>query len=179
VDILVELVHYRNYAEIEERLRRKSFTNDTESKVICRYRVKGIVVDVMPTGANALGFTNSWYETGYATAMAYSLDDTCTIRVFQPAYFLASKMEAFANRGGGDGRLSSDFEDIVYILNNRTSIWQELKNADPAVVIYLKKQFTILLKNEHIDEWLSVHLDLSEQARARTILGELKLFVGN
>jgi len=146
VDILVELVHYRDYAEIEDRLRKKGFSNDTESKVICRYRVKGIVVDVMPTGANALGFTNSWYDKGYATAMTYSLDERHAIRVFQPAYFLASKMEAFKNTGGGDGRWSPDFEDIVFILNNRTKIWQELKNDDPQVSIYLKKEFGTLLK---------------------------------
>lgn len=60
VDILVELTHYRDYAAIEERLRSKGFTNDTESGVICRYRVRGIIVDVMPTGENTLGFTNSW-----------------------------------------------------------------------------------------------------------------------
>ena len=87
VDILVELVHYRDYAEIEDRLRKKGFSNDTESKVICRYRVKGIVVDVMPTGANALGFTNSWYDKGYATAMTYSLDERNAIRVFNRLIF--------------------------------------------------------------------------------------------
>ena len=31
------------------------------------------------------------------------------------------------NRGGGNGRWSSDFEDIVYVLNNRNSIWEELR----------------------------------------------------
>ncbi len=55
VNILVELLHYRDYAVIEERLRSKGFTNDTESGVICRYRVRDIIVDVMPTGENTLG----------------------------------------------------------------------------------------------------------------------------
>jgi hypothetical protein len=177
VDILVELLHYRNYADIEERLRSKGFTNDTESGVICRYRVQGIIVDVMPTGKNTLGFTNSWYEKGYATAMTHTFSEHYNIRIFQPVYFLASKIEAFNNRGGGDGRWSSDFEDIVYILNNRNSIWEELHIVDKEVKAWLKEQFRLLLENEHIGEWISVHLEQNEQSRLRIITRELIEFV--
>lgn len=177
VDILVELIHHQGYAAIEERLRSKGFTNDIESGVICRYRVQGIIVDVMPTGENILGFTNSWYEQGYATAVPYALDEHYRIRIFQPVYFLATKMEAFNNRGGGDGRWSSDFEDLVYILNNRNAIWDELQTADTVVKAYLKEQFRLLLENEYFDEWISVHLERSEQRRLRMIIGRLTEFV--
>jgi len=179
VDILVELMHYQDYAAIEERLRSKGFTNDTESGVICRYRVRGIIVDVMPTGKNILGFTNSWYEQGYATSVTHVLDEHYSIKIFQPVYFLATKMEAFNNRGGSDGRWSSDFEDIVYVLNNRNSIWKELQAADTAVKAYLKDQFRLLLENEYCGEWISVHLENNEQRRVRTIIGELTAFVSN
>lgn len=56
-------------------------------------------------------------------------------------------MEAFRNRGGGDGRWSSDFEDIVYVLNNRTRIWKELFESDEIVKHYLKEQFKALHVN--------------------------------
>jgi predicted nucleotidyltransferase len=148
VDILVELMHYHDYAAIEERLRSKGFTNDTESGVICRYRVQGIIVDVMPTGENTLGFSNSWYEQGFTTAITHSLYEDYHVKIFQPVYFLATKMEAFNNRGGGDGRWSSDFEDIVYILNNRNSIWKELQTADNEVKSWLQEQFRLLLEND-------------------------------
>ena len=176
VDILVELMHYRDYAAIEERLRSKGFTNDTESGIICRYRVQGIIVDVMPTGENTLGFTNSWYEQGYATAVTHALDEHYSIKIFHPVYFLATKMEAFNNRGDGDGRWSSDFEDIVYVLNNRNSIWEELQTSDTAVKAYLKEQFRFLLENEYFGEWISVHLEHNEQKRLRMIIGELTAF---
>ena len=177
VDILVELLHYRDYAAIEDKLRAKGFANDTESNVICRYQVRGITVDVMPTAENALGFTNPWYTQGYQTSMDCTIAPGYTVRIFQPVYFLASKMEAFKNRGGGDGRWSSDFEDIVYILNNRTTIWDELRAANEEASHYLKQEFGRLLANEYIDEWISVHLEHSEQARIRTILGELDAWV--
>jgi hypothetical protein len=177
VDILVEILHYRDYAAIEERLRSKGFVNDAASGVICRYQVRGIVVDVMPTGENALGFTNPWYQAGFATSMEYILEEGYTIRIFHPIYFLASKLEAFKDRGGGDGRWSSDFEDIVFVLNHRTTIWQEVRAAEGSVRDFLRKEMEELLQNKYIDEWISVHLEQGEQKRLRTILGELESFV--
>jgi len=177
VDILVELMHYNDYALVEEKLRLKGFINDSESGVICRYKVQGIIVDVMPTGENALGFTNNWYEPGYATAMTHILDENNNIKIFQPVYFLASKIEAFKDRGGGDGRWSSDFEDIVYVLNNRTTVWQEMQEAENKVKSYLKGEFRAFLDSDFIDEWISAHLEFYEQGRIRTILGELNTFV--
>ena len=41
------------------------FENDTESKVICRYKIQGIIVDIMPTGKDVLNFTNRWYIDGF------------------------------------------------------------------------------------------------------------------
>lgn len=109
--------------------------------------------------------------------MTDALDEHYIIKIFQPVYFLATKMEAFNNRGGGDGRWSSDFEDIVYVLNNRNSIWEELQAADAAVKAYLKEQFRLLLVNEYFGEWISVHLEQNEQRRLRMIIGELTTFV--
>jgi hypothetical protein len=61
VDIVVEIWSHREYAALEEQLRHMGFVNDQESRVICRYRVQGIIVDIMPTGENVLGFKNRWY----------------------------------------------------------------------------------------------------------------------
>ncbi|HEX9513239.1 MAG TPA: hypothetical protein VF939_22265 [Puia sp.] len=48
------MLHYKDYAAIEEKLRSKGFVNDVESGVICRYTIHGITVDVMPTSENIL-----------------------------------------------------------------------------------------------------------------------------
>lgn len=78
------------------------------------------------------------------------------------------------SRGGNDGRMSSDFEDIVFVLNNRRSIWDDLKNAPPLLKEYLRKQFTSLLSKDYMYEWISVHLDHSEQKRVSYILAGLQ-----
>jgi hypothetical protein len=141
VDILIELADYRGYAGLEDKLRKKGFVNDVESGVICRYIVKGIVVDVMPTAKGILGFSNRWYKEGFSTSIEHVLEEGYTIRIFQPVYFLAAKLEAFKDRGAGDGRTSRDFEDIIFVLNNRNKIWNEMAEAPALVKSYLKRSF--------------------------------------
>ncbi|MGO3164430.1 MAG: nucleotidyl transferase AbiEii/AbiGii toxin family protein [Sphingobacteriaceae bacterium] len=174
IDILIELVSYQGYADIEEKLRQKGFINDWESGVICRYKVQGIIVDVMPTSDRILGFSNKWYTPGFSNAIDYTLDEKHVIKIFSPPYFLATKLEAFKNRGHEDGRTSTDFEDIVYFLNNRSTIWEELKNTEPHLKTYIVDSFRDLLNNKYIDEWISVHLEYTEQERQYFILDSMQ-----
>ena len=177
VDVLIELIDYTGYAGVEDALRRKGFVNDVDSGIICRFKVQGITVDIMPTNQEVLGFTNRWYSEGFKNSMRVELDQDCVIQIFQPVYFIASKLEAFKGRGNGDGRMSSDFEDIVFILNNRTTIWDEMKNASASVRDYLIAEFKNLNERNYLFEWVSVHLDYSEQRRVSHIMGEIEQFV--
>lgn len=152
IDILVELAHYSGYAAVEEKLREKGFVNDVASGVICRYNIQGIIVDVMPTSDKILGFANRWYEEAFQHAEEVAIDKDYNIRIFSAPYFIATKLEAFKDRGDNDGRLSSDFEDIVYVLNNRSTIWQEMGAANKNLRKYLKNEFARLLANPYIDE---------------------------
>ncbi len=174
VDILIELLNYSGYADLEEALRKKGFQNDIESGIICRYKVQGIVVDVMPTRGKVLGFTNRWYEEGFVHSIQKDLGNDCIIRLFQPPFFIASKMEAFKGRGSGDGRLSSDFEDIVFVFNNRQAIWDEMQMCSPNLKHYLKTEFENLSKSNYLYEWVSAHLDYSEQRRTDFIIGGIE-----
>lgn len=177
VDIVVELLKYADYANIEDQLRKKGFVNDTESGVICRYKINGIIVDVMPTNENILGFNNQWYTDGFKNSVEYPLTENESVRIFSSVYFIASKLDAFNDRGNADGRTSSDFEDIVYMLNNRTVIWEEMKNAPAPVKTFLKEQFQKLVAEDHLYEWISVHLEYNEQRRVNYILGGLADFI--
>jgi hypothetical protein len=179
VDILVELVHYSGYAAIEEQLRKKGFVNDYESGVICRFKIQGIIVDVMPTSSTVLGFTNKWYEEGFGKPMEKRLDERLSIKLLGPVYFIASKMEAFKGRGGGDGRMSSDFEDMVYVLNNRNTIWDEIEKSPAHLRAYLKNEFQKISKEDFLYEWVSANLDYTEQKRTDFIVGGIEAFIGS
>lgn len=159
VDVVVEIATYgAGYTLLTEKLLQLGFMPDAASGVICRYLHKGLIVDVMPANADVLGFTNQWYKAGLANAVTYTIDPQHSIKIFSAPYFIASKLEAFHSRGGNDGRTSTDFEDIVYVMNNRPTLWDEMLQADAAVKQYLQAAFTTLLHNKYLDEWLMAHL---------------------
>ncbi len=179
VDVVLELVAYKNYAAVEVQLRAIGFVNDIHSKIICRYKYKGLLVDIMPTDEKVLGFSNKWYAPGFKLAIDFEIDKQHIVKIFPAAYFIASKLEAFKSRGKNDGRTSSDFEDIVFVLNNRNTIWKELPEADEIVKQYLTDEFSQLLPGNYIDEWIAVHLGYNDRQRGSFITGNLKEFVSN
>lgn len=122
VDCVIELATYGSLEEFEERLRKHKFVNDIESGVICRWKYKGETVDIMPDRESILGFTNQWYRPGFKNRIIYRLSDGTDINILPALYYLATKIEAIRGRGGEDLRLSHDFEDFIYVLNNRQDI---------------------------------------------------------
>jgi predicted nucleotidyltransferase len=178
VDIVVEILHYKDFAAIEEKLRTKGFVNDVESGVICRYIIRGIAVDIMPTSGTIFGFASKWYPEAYKNAVSVKLEESLSVRIFSAPYFLATKLDAFIDRGENDGRFSTDFEDIIHVLNNRLTVWEEMNRAKEQLKGYLKSEFKKLLEKKYIDEWISVHLEYSEQRRVGMIIGRMSEFIG-
>lgn len=145
---------------------------------MCRYQIQGLVVDVMPTEPSVLGFSNRWYPEGFRNAMDYPLDEQMTIRLLALPYFLATKLEAFLHRGGRDFRQSSDFEDIVYVLDNAPRLERQLREGSAEVQRYLQNTFETLLAHENFDEGVYSHLEPRYAfVRAGRIRGLLTDFV--
>ena len=141
VDVIIEILNYADRAKLEEKLRSIGFNHDIESGVICRYQIQGIIVDIMPTDDPSIGFTNKWYPEGYKQAVNYDIDEQCRVSILSAPYFIATKLEAFKSRGKSDGRTSHDFEDIIYVIENRQVIWDEINNTQAGVKAYLKNEF--------------------------------------
>ena len=88
---------------------------------------------------------------------------------------LASKLEAFNNRGGNDLRQSHDFEDIIYILDNNPDILNILSNSLEQVRVYIKSQFQSLYSRDDILEGIECTLPYSaESDRVEKILDILQ-----
>ena len=158
VDVVIELAAYNNYTQLEEELRNVGFENDKESGIICRYMVQGIIVDIMPTNSDVLGFSNRWYEEGFENAISIMLDDD-EVKIFSFPYFIATKLEAFKNRGNNDFRFSSDFEDIVYVLENNSNAENQLSNLPEQLKEYFSKTFQDLINQQDWEEGLYAHLE--------------------
>ncbi|MDQ3110928.1 MAG: hypothetical protein M3R17_13630 [Bacteroidota bacterium] len=176
VDVIIEILNYSDRAGLEEKLRLIGFSHDIESGVICRYRIKGIVVDIMPTNDPSIGFTNIWYPEGFEQAVDYKIDESSIIKILSAPYFIATKLEAHKDRGQNDGRTSQDFEDIIYILENRGVIWNEINNSDEGLKNYLRTEFRKLLKNPNLFEWIDCHVERGSPPASYLIMEELENF---
>lgn len=158
VDVVIELATYGGYAGIDEKLRKLGFKNDVASGVICRYQIKGVIVDIMPTEPQVVGFSNRWYPAGFANAIDVQLDDNNSIRTFSLPYFMATKWEAFKGRGKNDYRTSKDFEDLVYVWENVDNLEDQIEQASDDITEYLKEEFAKVITNEDFEEGLYAHL---------------------
>ena len=148
VDCIIEIHSKMAYYDLEEKLRKKGFKNDiySEKPLICRFIYEGIIVDVMPTDTSILGFSNKWYISGFKNKILCQLTKETTIYILSVEYYLATKFEALLGRGGTDLRISHDFEDIIYVVQNNEDLIKTIQSADLEVKKYLKLQFHKILK---------------------------------
>ncbi len=140
VDVVVAVVSYAEFTEIEAELRRIGFEQSLHSDdaPICRWSKEGLQVDVMPTKPEYIGFSKSeWFAEGFANAKEIILENGRTIAVFDVLHLIAVKVEAFADRGEGDLYASQDFEDIATVLDGNTEIWT-LLSANNAVARFVR-----------------------------------------
>ncbi len=180
VDCVIELSSKTAHAKLEDDLRALGFANDTsQGAPICRWVYKGILVDIMPSDPDVLGFSNMWYMEGIENKVSKTLPDITEIFVFPPAYYIAAKMEAHKGRGGSDLRQSHDFEDIIYILDNCSELLENITIANESVKAYLKEECSKLLKNEGLTEGIESALPYGSEEEATEIIIELIQKIAN
>lgn len=148
VDCVVEITSRAEYYNFSNLLRTLGLQETKESGApLCRWQYEGISIDVMPCDESVLGFSNRWYKPGIANSIRYQLPSGRQILIFSTPYLLASKIEAFIGRGGGNFYFSSDIEDIVALLDGRFSLFEEVQQADYEVKAFLSEWFRAELAN--------------------------------
>lgn len=123
------------YFRIEEVVASRGFKRDATSDVICRWvhRESGLLFDLMPVRQDVLGFSNRWYAYAVQTAKPVELGEGLTIRCASAVAFVATKLEAFVDRGAGDFLASHDLEDVLNIVEGREQLVAEMAVAPPAL----------------------------------------------
>lgn len=169
VDVITEVGTLAEYHRLSERLRQKGFAEDQSPDApICRWVAAGVVLDIMPTNEEILGFGNEWYRPALAAATKLSLPSGRTIKMVTAPYFLATKLAAFDNRGRGDFMMSHDMEDIVAVLDGRPELVDELQHVDDELRVYLATRFGELLANEDFLTAVPGHLQGGAASPDRT-----------
>ena len=146
VDLVARVTALSQYHKLEEVFTQLGFERDmTADAPICRWRYRGIAVDLMPTDPNILGFANRWYGLAMETAQRVSLPSGIAIRLISGPAFIATKFEAFADRGQGDLLASHDLEDIINVFASRTRILDEVAHSPADLRGYLADRCRELL----------------------------------
>ena len=177
VDVIVEIASRGDYYRLAESLRAAGFSEDTrEGAPVCRWLVEGIAVDVMPTDAGILGFSNQWYQQALENSVVQQVSDHMAIRLVTAPYFLATKIDAFHNRGADDYIASHDMEDIITLLDGRPEIVDEVRNVPEDVKIFLSKKFGEFLNNRSFLDALPGHLlpDSASQQRVPILMERIR-----
>jgi hypothetical protein len=156
VDVTINLINYTAWVQMQERLAELGFSPDPEGHAICSYLYRGIPVDIMASEEGPLGGGNKWYKIGYDNLWIKKVREE-TINILSAPCFLATKFEAFNGRSG-DYRASHDFEDIIYVLDNRTTIIEEIKNDHPEIIQFLKEEFTRVSASLSFEEIITCHV---------------------
>jgi hypothetical protein len=179
VDCVIEVTSTASYYKFADKLRQIGIQEcQEEGAPLCRWQRQDLILDIMPTEPSVLGFSNSWYKSGIATAIPHTLPSGQQIWIFSIAYLLASKIEAFQGRGNRSFYGSHDFEDIVLLLDGCPTLEAEVDNADATVKAYLVDWFRTELAN--LKTYAPAHLSsVSRNAgREKLLLERLRRLAG-
>lgn len=156
VDAIVIADTLPQFQRIEAEVAARGFVRDMDSGVICRWRHRdsGAVFDLMPVDPRILGFSNRWYADTIRTAVPVTLGDGLHIRMVSAPAFVATKLEAFADRGRGDLLASHDLEDVLNVIDGRPELAQELDAAPAELRDAVRSAFAALLRHPDFENAL-------------------------
>lgn len=176
IDMTLNIVNLTHWSHIQEKLGKLGFHPDPFGHAICSYKYKDIPVDIMSAEDDPLGPANTWYKVGFKnlwTAKAKQQE----IKILSAPCYLATKFEAFANRGS-DYRTSHDMEDIIYILDNRTTIVDEISESEDRIQQFLRTQLKTIMNMGLLDEVLMAHIHpLMQEERVPLVIEKINRIV--
>ena len=176
IDISLEIASLGELEALRQKLNSKGFIQTAEDNIICRFRYDDVKIDVMSTKAIGWAPANPWFAPGFLRKQQQQVENE-NILILALPYFLASKFTAFNDRGAKDPRSSHDFEDIVYILDNRKDL-TEIVQAPKDVRKYLYSEFSGILNDGVKQEAILGNLFYeTREARFKTIIESLTLLV--
>jgi predicted nucleotidyltransferase len=130
VDAIVEVASLARYHALAEELLQRGFKQTmADNTPPFRWFWQRMQLDLVPLDEKVLGFANRWYRTGFEAAVTAELEPGLTLRHLSAPYFLATKFEAFNDRGNNDVYASHDLEDILTVIEGRAELVDEMAPA--------------------------------------------------
>jgi len=177
VDVVTRVATISGYHGVEAQLSARGFKHDASSEApICRWVGSGVTLDLMPSEPGVLSFHNRWYPLAVNAAQPVRLPSGRVIALIAAPVFIATKLEAFRDRGRGDFLASHDLEDIVTVVDGRPTLLDEVRTAPADLRAYLAQRFRTLTTSEEFLDALAGHLpgDRASQARVPEVIRRLR-----
>ncbi len=181
VDCIISIITLTDYHKLEKKLRAKGFNQTTsDNHPICRWKYNNIFLDIMPTDNSVLGFSNRWYKEALENNISKTIKNSLEIHIITAPYFLATKLEAFKDRGNNDFIASHDLEDIIAVLDGMPEIVKEVSNLSSELKKYLSLEFSLLLNNKDFRYALPGMLNYSGESlnREKIVIERIKGIIG-
>lgn len=174
LDLTLKIASLGALEALREDLVARGFMQTADENVVCRFRYEDVLVDVMSTEAVGWAPANRWFALGFDLSFSKTLDDV-DIKLLPLPYFLATKFDAFFDRGVDDLWVSTDFEDIVYLFNYCTDIVEQINLADKKVKDYLSSCAEKISGNQTFHEAIIGNLyHEAQEERFLMIINKLK-----
>jgi len=176
VDAIVAVVSLAEYQRVGGALRERGFAQTLEGgEPPYRWTYAGLKLDLMPTEPGILGFSNRWYGAVLKSAAVVVIGGGVAVRIADAPSFVATKLEAFLDRGGGDYLSSHDLEDVLSVVDGRPELVSELGEAPAELRSFVAQTFARLLADEGFDNALpGLVVDGSPAVRTPIVLQRLQ-----
>ena len=146
VDAIVEVASLVAYHVLASQLMSMGFKQTmADNTPPFRWFWNHMQLDLVPLDEKVLGFANRWYKPGFDAAITATLPSGLQLRHLSSPYFMATKLEAFKDRGNNDVYLSHDLEDIISVVDGREELLEELAAAPPEVRNFVAHSFQGIL----------------------------------
>jgi predicted nucleotidyltransferase len=134
VDAIVEVASLAGYHRLADQLMQRGFKQTmADNTPPFRWYWNRMQLDLVPLDEKVLGFANPWYRVGFEAAMVAEVAQGLKLRHLSAPYFLATKFEAFKDRGQNDVYLSHDLEDIMTVIEGRSTVVAEVSTVSADV----------------------------------------------
>lgn len=173
VDVVISVATYADYNGVAEQLRKLGFKDDMQLPI--RWHLDDLMVDVLPMTDIGHGMGNRWFHLVMELAVKRTLAGGTTVELAAAPVLLATKLEAFRDRGAKDALASHDLEDIITLLDGRPEIVEEAAAMPDELKSYLAEQAGMLLAMPEIGYVLEGNLAMTEgEERIAAVNARLK-----
>jgi hypothetical protein len=103
VDAIVEVASLAGYHRLTDQLMQRGFKQTmADNTPPFRWYWNRMQLDLVPLDEKVLGFANPWYRVGFKAALVADVAQGLKLRHLSAPHFLATKFEAFKDRGQND-----------------------------------------------------------------------------